>query len=250
MKPLANKIALVTGASRGIGKAIAMRLAQDGALVMLHYFNSKELAGNTLDTVTREGGNAVLVHGDFSTSDGVKKLYEQTTLVLGGRPLDILINNAGSPERIGSAEITEEQFDHLFEVNLKAPFFLTQKFLDNFSLGGRIINISSQAARSPHHNIGPYAMTKAALDSFTVSMATLLGPRGITVNSIRPGPTLTDENQARYEDEKKRTEITNRTAMRGLGKSIDIAGMVSFLVSPDANWVTGQIIEVSGGFSI
>jgi NAD(P)-dependent dehydrogenase (short-subunit alcohol dehydrogenase family) len=250
MKPLTNKIALVTGASRGIGKTIAMRLAQDGAMVMIHYFSSKELAGNALDTITQQGGNAVLVHGDFSGSDGVKKLYEQTELVLGGRPLDILINNASVPERIDNAAITEEEFNRLIEVNLKAPFFLTQKLLSTFNSGGRIVNISSQAARRPHHNVGPYAMMKAALDSFTISMATMLGPRGITVNSVRPGPTLTDENQRRYEDEAKRNAIIDHTALRALGRSNDIASVVAFLVSQDAGWITGQHIEVSGGFGL
>jgi len=250
MKPLTNKIALVTGASRGIGKAIAIRLAQDGAMVMVHYSTSIESAGNALDTITQQGGNAVLVHGDFSNMGGVKKICEQADIVLGGRPLDILINNASVPERIDNAAITEEQFNQLIEVNLKAPFFLTQKLLNNINNGGRIVNISSQAARSPHYKVGPYAMMKAALDSFTVSMATMLGPRSITVNSVRPGPTETDENKQRFENEIKRKAIIDQTALRALGKSNDIAGVVAFLVSPDAGWITGQHIEVSGGFGL
>ncbi len=250
MNILDNKIALVTGSSRGIGKAIALKLGQMGATVFIHYAHSEEKAAATQKAVSGEGGKAELVKGDFSTMEGVRNLLRKVDERLDGRGLDILVNNAGIPHPAGNKEINEEQFDRLVQVNFKSPFFLTQHLLDKLNDHGRIINISSRASKHPTQYSGVYGMTKAALDNFTVQMASMLGSRKITVNSVAAGPIHTDMNREQLMNDQIRVRLENDAAMKGIGSPGDIAGVVAFLASPDAGWITGQWIEVSGGLGL
>lgn len=250
MKELTNKIAIVTGSSRGIGAAIALRLAGQGAHILVHYGKSREAAMNVQQKIQSDGGKADLLQADFSNMDEIRRFFEQVDEILGGRKLDILVNNAAIPNPSNNMDIDEEQFEKLMRVNVEAPFFITKRAMERMNDGGRIINISSKASKTPHPQSGVYAMTKAALDTFTVQMASQLGPRKITVNAIAPGPILTDMNRKQFVNEEIRKRVENWAAMKGIGNPNDVAGVAAFLVSPDARWITGQWIEVSGGLGI
>lgn len=250
MEELTNKIAIVTGSSRGIGAVIALRLARGGAHVLIHYAKSREAAMEVRRRIQSEDGQTDIVQADFANMDEIARFFDQVDKILDGRKLDILVNNAAIPNPSNSMEINEEQFEKLMRVNVEAPFFITKRAAERMNDGGRIINISSKASKSPHPQSGVYAMTKAALDTFTVQMASQLGPRKITVNAIAPGPILTDMNKAQFTNEEIRERVESWAAMKGIGKPNDIAGTVAFLASPDAGWITGQWIEVSGGLGI
>jgi NAD(P)-dependent dehydrogenase (short-subunit alcohol dehydrogenase family) len=210
------KTALVTGASRGIGAAIARRLEGDGVKVIRHD-SSK---------------------ADLSTMEGVDKALE------GIETLDILVNNAAAPPAGPIETDTPESFDHLMAVNVKAPYFLIQRAPMND--GGRIINISSVATRMANPAQTSFAMTKGALETMTRTLAQQLGPRGITVNAVAPGATRTADNEAIFTPELA-AAIANLTAQQRLGDQDDIADVVAFLASDDARWVTGQVLDASGG---
>jgi NAD(P)-dependent dehydrogenase (short-subunit alcohol dehydrogenase family) len=250
MKSLANKIALVTGASRGIGKATAIHLAQEGATVLVHFARQSEAAQQVVKEITSLGGQANSVQADISQLTGIEELFSQTDQVLDGKKLDILVNNAGVYASGSVEEITEEQYDAQFNINVKAPFFITQQALRRMNEGGRIINISSNLSRKPGYDAGAYAMTKAAIDTFTLSLAGGLGPRQITVNAIGPGLTYTDMTSPVLDNEEFAAITKQQTALRRIGRVEDIAQVVGFLASPAAGWVTGQYIETSGGFGL
>jgi NAD(P)-dependent dehydrogenase (short-subunit alcohol dehydrogenase family) len=250
MNQLSEKIALVTGASRGIGKATALKLARQGAKVLLHYAHSKDKAKFVRQTIIDSGGQAELVQADFSEMEEIDHLFEQIDKILSSRKLNILINNAGTPRLASNDEITEEQFSRLVQVNFKAPFFVTRKAIERMNDGGRIINISSRTSKTPTRHSGVYAMIKAAQDNFTVQMASQLGSRKITVNAVAPGPILTDMNRKVFEDEQVRQQVANHAAMKAIGDPDDVAGVVAFLASDDASWITGQWIEISGGLGL
>lgn len=250
MEELKNKIAIVTGSSRGIGSAIALRLVRDGANVIIHYAKSREAAMKVRQKIRSEDGRADVVQSDFSNIDEIRRFFDQVDKILNGRKLDILVNNAAIPNPSNNMDIDEEQFEKLIRVNVAAPFFITKQATERMNNGGRIINISSKASRTPHPQSGVYAMTKAALDTFTVQMASQLGPRKITVNAVAPGPILTDMNRKQFANEEIRKRVAGWAAMKGIGEPDDIAGTVAFLVSPDAGWITGQWIEVSGGLGL
>lgn len=250
MNQLDEKIALVTGASRGIGKAIALKLAAQGAEVLLHYAHSEDKAKSVRRTIVENGGHAELVQADFSKCESFEPLVEQIDSILSWRKLDVLVNNAGTSRIAANDKINEEQFERLIQVNFKAPFFITRKAILRMNDGGRIINISSRASKSPTRHSGVYAMIKAAMDNFTVQMASDLGSRKITVNAVGPGAILTDMNREQFADEKVRKQVENLAALKGIGGPEDVAGVVAFLASDDASWITGQWIEVSGGFGL
>lgn len=250
MKDLINKTAIVTGGSRGIGAAIAYGLAEAGAHVLIHYAQNSDAANKVQKTIRGKGGKADLIQADFSDAGTVGRFFRQADKILGGRKLDILINNAAIPSPSNSMEINDEQFDRLMRVNIKAPFFITKQAIGRMNDGGRIINISSRASKAPHPQSGVYAMTKSALDTFTIQMASQLGPRKITVNAIAPGPVLTDVNKWQFADEGIRKRVESMAAMKGIGKPEDVAEMAVFLASPRAGWITAQWIEVSGGMGI
>ncbi|WP_322515731.1 SDR family oxidoreductase [Rhodopseudomonas palustris] len=250
MKPLADRIALVTGASRGIGRAIAVRLAQDGAVVGLHYRAERDKAAEALDEIRGAGGDGFLIAADLAAADGAAQLAEALIAELRSRRdppvLDILVNNAGIDDRKTIEQVTEADFDRMLQVNFKSPFFLIQKLLPVLADGGRIINISSMAARLSFPNMPVYAPTKAALSTLSRILAAHLGPRGITVNAVLPGATATDLNPA-ASDPQRATALRDSIALGRIAGPDDIAPIVAFLASKDGGWITGETIEASGG---
>jgi NAD(P)-dependent dehydrogenase (short-subunit alcohol dehydrogenase family) len=248
---LNGKIALVTGGSRGIGRAIALRLAKDGALVAVNFQKNAEAAAAVVSEIEAAGGEAFAVQGDVGTTAGIRQLLQaldsELTNRRGSNQFDILVNNAGIG-RQGTIETTTEQvFDELVAVNLKGPFFLVQQAMSRLRDGGRIINLSSALSRHPFPTMIAYSMGKAAINHFTLILAAELGKRGITVNAIGPGLTVTDFTAYTRRDPQVVQQVTAHTALGRLGEAQDIAGVAAWLASDDAGWVTGQYIEASGG---
>ncbi|MFB7816490.1 SDR family oxidoreductase [Paenibacillus chitinolyticus] len=254
MQNLREKTALVTGASRGIGKAIAKRLAHDGAWVAVHYGRDKKAAEQTVAEITESGGRAFSVQADLGSMMGVERLFEQLdTLTIkhtGSTSLDILVNNAGIGTQGSIETTTEKQFDELIAVNIKAPFFIIQKALPRLRTGGRIVNISSAETRIAFPASIAYGLTKGALNTMTLPLAKQLGERGITVNTILPGYTETDINAEILSDPSVREYAVGMTALGRLGHVSDIADAAAFLASEDSRWVTAQILDVSGGIRL
>jgi 3-oxoacyl-[acyl-carrier protein] reductase len=241
---MTDKTALVTGSSRGLGRAIAERLAKDGALVAVHYGSNKAAALETVAAIEKAGGQAFPVEADLGRDDGVEKLIAGLTEGLAGRPLDILVNNAAVLG--GGIEASESEFDRVFRVNVRAPFFITKKALPLMRDGGRIINISSGVTWFAIPE-AVYAMTKGALNVLGRSLANTLGERGITVNTVSPGITRTDMNTWLDEAPGAQDGVAGIVALNRVGEPDDIADAVAFFASSDGRWVTGQVLEVNGG---
>ncbi|MFE6335852.1 SDR family oxidoreductase [Streptomyces sp. NPDC057798] len=245
-----GKTALVTGGSRGIGRAISRRLAREGALVAVHYGHDGTAAERTVKEIEADGGRAFPVHAELGVPGDADTLWSAFDAALADRDapagLDILVNNAGITVPRPVAQVTEADYDRVFAINTKAPFFIIQRGLDRLRDGGRIVNISSVATRVAFPPIVSYTMTKAALDYLTLSLAQELGPRGITVNAVAPGYTDTEINPTLAVPEIRRRYSEASTFGR-LGDPVDIADVVSFVASDDARWVTGQWIDASGG---
>ncbi len=252
MGTLDGQTALVTGGSRGIGRAVALRLARDGALVAVHYGRNAEAAAGVIDEIQREGGRAFAVESLLGEPGDVERLWERfdAGLAAAGADagLDILINNAAIVTSGDINTVTPEEFDALFAVNVKAPFFLLQQGLDRLRRGGRIVNISSGVTRIAYPQIVAYSMTKGALNTFSLTMAKALGERGITVNSVAPGIVHTDANASWLRDNPAaEAEAAAVSAFNRVGQPADIADVVAFVVSGDARWVTGQYVDATGG---
>ncbi|GAA5236724.1 SDR family oxidoreductase [Verticiella sediminum] len=249
-RSLQGKVALVTGASRGIGRAIARALARDGALVAVHCNSAREAAEALVAEIAAAGGQALVVQADLAHADGPCALLEdldvQLRQRLGSPALDILVNNAGVIKREPIEAVTPEQFDLTLTVNLKAPFFLIQQALPRLREQGRIINISSMGTRAAFPAMAAYAPAKAGLEALTRLLAVQLGPRGITVNAVAPGLTDTAMNPLDMASPAAAQAIAG-IALGRLGQPADIAEVVAFLASDAARWVTGQCIEASGG---
>ena len=244
---LQGKTALVTGASRGIGRAIAQRLAVDGAMIAIHYGGNDAAANETLKAIEQTGGQAFLVKAELGANGDVDKLFSKLEKVLTGRPLDVLVNNAAVAPQIALDQTSPEEFDRIFAINVRAPFFIIQRALPLMPDGGRIVNISSGVTwfATP---ATVYSMTKGALNVLSRSLANSLGSRNITVNTISPGITDTDMNPSiRDKDVKAVERVTRMTALGRPGRPADIADAVAFLASDDARWITGQTLEVNGG---
>lgn len=246
MKELAGKGALVTGASRGIGRAIAQRLAADGALVAVHYGKSEGAAKETVSLIEQAGGRAFPVHADLGSDGDVDVLFAGLDEGLAGQPLDIVVNNAAGPTGGPLEETTPEAFDRIFAINVRAPFFIIQRALPKMRDGGRIINISSVATRIANSSQTSYAMTKGAIETMSRTIANALGTRQITVNVVRPGATH-HADAALLELPGVKEFIVGATALGRLGQPSDIADVVAFLASNAGRWVTGQILDASGG---
>jgi NAD(P)-dependent dehydrogenase (short-subunit alcohol dehydrogenase family) len=245
-----GKTALVTGGSRGIGRAICHRLAREGALVAVHYGHDEAAAERTVKEIEADGGRAFPVHAELGVPGDADTLWSAFDRALAARDaepgLDVLVNNAGItvPRRI--ADVTEADYDRVFAINTRAPFFIVQRGLDRLRDGGRIVNISSVATRVAFPALVSYTMTKAALDYLTLALAQELGPRGITVNAVAPGYTETEINPTLAVPEIRR-RYSEASVFGRLGAPSDIADVVSFLASDDARWTTGQWIDASGG---
>ena len=251
---LKGKVAVVTGGSRGIGRAIALRLTRDGALVCVNYRGNAEAASATVGEIEAAGGKAFALQADVGSVENLGPFFEALDSELkarrGDRRFDILVNNAGVGAVGPTATTTEADFDRVFSTNVKGPFFVTQHAIPRLRDGGRVINISSGLSRHPIPQYTAYSMTKAALDAFTVALAVELGSRGITVNTLAPGLTATDMAAGVLADPNVARLFSSITALGRVGKVEDIAGAAAMLASPDSGWVTGQYIEASGGLRL
>lgn len=243
--PLAGKRALVTGAARGIGAAIALKLAEDGADVAITYEKSVDKAEALVAQVRALGRNAVAIQADAASPEASRNAVEQTVVQLGG--LDILVNNAGVLLPGSFPEQPLEEIDLQLNVNVRGVFVITQAALKHIPDGGRIISVGSNAGLSvPFAGIAVYAATKSALESFTRGLARELGPREITVNLVRPGPIDTDMNPA---DGPLAASILPSLSIARYGKTREVAEAVAFLAGPGAAYVTGSGILVDGGIA-
>jgi 3-oxoacyl-[acyl-carrier protein] reductase len=248
MSRLQGKVAVVTGGSRGIGKAIAVRLAKDGAAVVVNYAKSAGQAKEVVAAIEAAGGRAAAVGADIAKPEDVRRLFEETLKRFGR--LDILVNNAGVYEMKALEEINEAHYERLFSTNVRGPLFAMQEAARRIgSGGGRIINISSVAARAALAGSAIYSATKAALESLTRCLATELGPRQITVNAVAPGTTDTEMFREGVPAEMQKAMIKS-TPLGRLGTPKDIADLVAFLASDDGRWLTGQTIDTSGGLRV
>jgi 3-oxoacyl-[acyl-carrier protein] reductase len=245
---LTGKTALVTGGSRGIGRAIAERLARDGARVGVHYNASEDAARQAVTAIEKAGGSAFAIRAELGTPGDAEALWAAFDSHADGG-LDILVNNAGIADLGGIADMAPEAFERLFAVNTRAPFFVTQLGLSRLRDGGRIVNVStSYTLGKTDPQLLAYTMSKAAIDAFTAALAKELGPRQITVNAVNPGAVDTDLNAwwLRSDDE-ARAATAARSPLARVGEPDDVAGVVAFLASRDAGWVTGQLLDATGG---
>ncbi|MEH2010046.1 3-oxoacyl-ACP reductase family protein [Nostoc sp.] len=244
-KTLAGKVALVTGGSRGLGAAIAKRLAHDGAAVALTYTSSPQKADEVVLAIEAAGGKALALAADSADVEAVKHAVAETVNILGR--LDILVNNAGVGAFAPIDQFSIDEFDRLVAVNIKGVFVATQEAIRHIGEGGRIIMIGSVSSDStPFAGISVYALTKGAVASFTRGLARDLAPRGITVNNIQPGPIETDMNPAEGDFADGLKKIT---ALGRYGQSDEVAGLVSYLASPEAAFVTGASLKIDGGIT-
>jgi 3-oxoacyl-[acyl-carrier protein] reductase len=245
MVNLSGKTALVTGASRGIGRASALALAQGGAQVLVHYGRGKAEAEGVAAQIRNAGGRAEVVASDLAAPDGAHNLAKQVRGIVGDR-LDILVANAGVAKSANIEDTTVEDFDRLFAVNVRAPFFLVQQTLPILGKGSSIVFVSSLAAQAVVGTIAAYAATKGAIDTLVKHFAAALGPRGIRVNAVAPGVVDTDmSNFIKTEAGQKYTLAMQ--AIQRLARPEDIGPVVAFLASDDARWITGDTVRVDGG---
>jgi 3-oxoacyl-[acyl-carrier protein] reductase len=247
MPNLSGKTALVTGASRGIGRASALALAAAGAQVLVHYDRGATEADGVVAEIRKPGGRADAVAADLAAADGPHKLAKLTRNIVGDR-LDILVANAGVSKSATIEDTTIEDFNTLFAVNVRAPFFIVQQLLPILSKGSSIIFVSSLAAHSVLGTIPipAYAATKGAIDTFVNHFAALLGARGIRVNAVAPGVVDTDMSSLTKTDT-GREFVLGLQALKRVAQPDDIGGVVAFLASEDARWITGDTIPVDGG---
>ena len=244
-KNLAGKTALVTGASRGIGRASALGLAKAGAQVLVHYNNSEQEAEAVVAEIRKAGGRADKVGADLRQADGTHILAKRVRAIVGDR-LDILAANAGISKAASIEDTTIEDFDSLFAVNVRAPFFLVQQLLPALCKGSNIIFTSSLAAHASVEALSAYAATKGAVDTLVKHFALALGPRGIRVNAVAPGVVETDMSNFTKTDA-GRDFALGMQALKRLAQPDDIGGVVAFLASEDARWISGDTIHVDGG---
>lgn len=245
MTNLNGKIAIVTGGSGGIGSAICIRLAADGAKVVVHYGGSKDKANQVVDQIKDKNGQAISIQADISNYESVVKLFESTEQQF-GKP-DIVVNCAGTGDVGKIAEMDETNFDKTFGLNTKGSFFCMKEAAKRLNDNGRIINISSCLVPRPQPGFGIYISSKAAIESMSKVLAMELGDRNITVNTVSPGPTETEMYASSGDDTQA---AAAQSPFNRIGQPEDIADAVSFVASQDARWMTGQTFHVGGGYDI
>jgi len=245
---LEGKVAIVTGASKGIGASIALHLASEGAAVVVNYATSKEAADRIVGEISAAGGRAVAIRGDLAKEADVRRLFAATKEAFGR--LDILVNNAGIYEFKPLEEVTADHFHRQFDLNVLGLILASQEAARVFGAdGGNIVNISSVAASNPLATASVYSATKAAVDAVTKALAKELGPRKIRVNSVNPGMVATEGlSAAGFDQSDVRRQIESQTPLGRIGQPVDIAPAVSFLVSQDSGWITGESLTIAGGF--
>jgi NAD(P)-dependent dehydrogenase (short-subunit alcohol dehydrogenase family) len=245
MPTLTGKTALVTGASRGMGRASALALAAAGAQVLVHYGRGAKEADGVVAEIRKASGRADAIATDLAAADGASKLARQVRSIIGDR-LDILVANAGISKAATIEETTVEDFDKLFAVNVRAPFFLVQQLLPIMSKGSSIVFISSLAAHAVVGTAPAYAATKGAIDTLVKHFASMLGARGIRVNAVAPGVVETDMSNFTKTDA-GREFVLGMQALKRIAQPDDIGGVIAFLASDNARWITGETIYVDGG---
>jgi 3-oxoacyl-[acyl-carrier protein] reductase len=252
MTTLQGKIALVTGASRGIGRATASALANAGAHVLVHYGRSAQDAGSLVAGILSQDGRADAIRADLGTAEGAALLAKEVRSIVGER-LDVLVLNAGISKAARVADYTVEDFDNLFATNVRSPFFLVQQLLPVLADGSNIIVISSIGAHAvvgkpgvDNPSLLAYASTKGALEPLVKNWAAILGPQGIRVNAVAPG--VIDTDMSNFAKTEAGREVTlGMQALKRIGKPEDVADVVAFLASDAARWITGASIPVDGG---
>ncbi|MGH7971552.1 MAG: SDR family NAD(P)-dependent oxidoreductase [Limisphaerales bacterium] len=247
-KKLAGKVALVTGASKGIGAAIAKTLAAEGAAVVVNYSSSKKDGENVAKEINALGGKAIAVQANMSKPEDIKRLFAKSSKAFG--KVDILVNNAGVYEFLPLEKVDEAHFHKQFNLNVLGLLFASQAAASQFDgSGGSIINISSVVSTLAVPQSAVYSGTKGAVDAITRSLASELGPRGIRVNAIRPGMVETEGTRSSgIAESDMRKQVEAQTPLRRIGQPRDIAGTAAFLASDDASWITGETFVISGGY--
>lgn len=247
-KKLSGKVAVVTGASKGIGASIAKSLAAEGASVVVNYSSSKAGADKVIEEITAKGGKGVAVQANMAQSSEIDRLFTQTKKAFG--KVDILVNNAGIYEFLPLDKLTEEHFHKQFNLNVLGLLLASQAAAKQFDgVAGSIINISSVVSTLGIPESAVYSGTKGAVDAITRSLAAELGPRGIRVNAIRPGMVETEGTQSTgISESDMRKQVEAATPLRRIGQPQDIAGAAVFLASDDSSWITGETFVISGGY--
>jgi 3-oxoacyl-[acyl-carrier protein] reductase len=250
---LSSKVALITGASRGIGRAAALAFATQGAaFIGVHYGSNADAAQATVRDIEALGTKAVAIHADLRSgkdaTDSIREQFEAAAIAATGEAwLDILVNNAGVAPAVSLAQTSESVFDEVMTTNLKAPFFLIQAVADRIRDNGRIINISTGFTRVAAPTHAAYAASKGAIETLTLALAPEFGPRGITVNTVMPGVTETDMNAGWLAIPEARAGAEAMSVFSRVGRPADVADVIAFLASHEARWTTGQVIDATGG---
>jgi 3-oxoacyl-[acyl-carrier protein] reductase len=245
---LSGKVAVVTGASKGIGAGIAKRLALEGASVVVNYSSSRAGADKVVEEISKAGGKAVAVQADVAIKGDIDRLFSEAKKAYGR--IDILVNNAGIYEFSPLADITEEHFHKHFNLNVLGLILASQAAAKHFdSVGGSIVNVSSVVSTLAFPNASVYSATKGAVDAITRVLGAELGPRNIRVNAVRPGMVETEgTHSAGIAESDMRKQVETMTPLGRIGQPQDIAGAVAFLAGPEASWMTGETLLISGGY--
>jgi 3-oxoacyl-[acyl-carrier protein] reductase len=249
------RTALVTGGSRGIGRAVVRALAAQGHLVAVHYGHNRAAADRTVAEAEAAGGQAFSLAADLRDRDAPARLFAALDEELGRRNgdtgLDVLVNNAAISPRATLTQTTVDLFDEVFAVNVRAPFFVLQQAAERLRAGGRVVNVSSTVTRTAYPDVVAYSMSKGAVEVMGRTLAVELGARGITVNTVTPGVTDTDMNAGWLRgDPTARAAVSAATALGRVAEPADVADAIVLLLRPEARWLTGVVIDASGGASL